>query len=138
MQPLDALPLRLPSEGSDNSFPRHRRLLAGSDYKLVFDQAKRMGNAHWTVYGWKHGEDRTRLGLAIAKRYVRRAHERNRLKRIAREAFRHMQNKLIGVDIVVMSGKMALTSDNAILNQQLVKLLTLYTQHSNTRNRIKS
>ncbi len=108
-------------------FSRQQRLLTGKDYKQVFDNARRVGNPYWTVYGFAHKESKTQLGLAIAKKTVRRAHERNRLKRLSREAFRQMQAQLIGVNLVVMAGKAAQTADNATLTQQLVKLFTLFT-----------
>jgi ribonuclease P protein component len=109
-------------------FSRQQRLLTGKDFKQVFDNARRVGNPYWTVYGFAHKEsNRTQLGLAIAKKTVRRAHERNRLKRLTREAFRQMQAQLVGVNLVVMAGKAAEAADNATLNQQLVKLFTLFT-----------
>jgi len=43
-----------------------------------------------------------RLGLAVPKKHIHRAVERNRLKRIIRESFRLKQEKLKGNDIVVV------------------------------------
>jgi ribonuclease P protein component len=117
---------RLPEGGKPYAFPRHHRLLDGEDFKQVFGNARRVGNPHWTLLVWKHGEPKSRLGLAIAKRYVRRAHERNRLKRIAREVFRHLSHQLQGKDFVVMSGKMALNADNLTLHTQLNKLFAQF------------
>ena len=42
-----------------------------------------------------------RLGLIVGKRAVRRAHERNTLKRVAREAFRIARGQLPALDVVV-------------------------------------
>jgi ribonuclease P protein component len=42
-----------------------------------------------------------RLGLIIGKRAVAKAHERNRLKRVAREAFRLKRSELPALDIVL-------------------------------------
>lgn len=133
MQPSASLERRLPEGGKPFGFPRHCRLLDGSEFKQVFDHARRVGNPHWTVLAWRHGEPKSRLGLAIAKRFVRRSHERNRLKRIAREVFRHLKADLSGVDFVVMSGKLAMTADNATLHAQLIKLFSQFS-HSHQRS----
>ena len=42
-----------------------------------------------------------RLGLIIGKRALRQAHERNALKRVAREVFRAGRGRMPAVDIVV-------------------------------------
>lgn len=43
-----------------------------------------------------------RLGIIIAKRYVKKAVLRNLIRRVIRESFRHTQDKLFGLDIVVL------------------------------------
>ncbi len=63
--------------------------------------------------------DSGRLGLVVAKKKVRRAHERNRVKRISRESFRLNQHELLGLDIVVMPKIGIEQTSNADLQQQL-------------------
>jgi len=46
--------------------------------------------------------DTARLGLAVAKKHVRRAVDRNRIKRVVRESFRRQQHRLKGLDLVVL------------------------------------
>ncbi len=41
--------------------------------------------------------------MAIAKKKAKRAVDRNRIKRVARESFRHQQDNLAGLDVVVMN-----------------------------------
>jgi len=43
-----------------------------------------------------------RLGLAVAKKCAKRAVDRNRLKRLARESFRQHKQSLAGFDIVLL------------------------------------
>lgn len=104
-------------------FSRKQRLLTGQEYKAVFAQGQRSGNPYWTVYVWQHGQPYAKLGLAIAKKTLRRAHERNRVKRLAREVFRHTQTQLQGISLVVMAGKAAESADKLCLATQLRKLL---------------
>ncbi len=46
----------------------------------------------------------SRLALAVAKRHLSRAVDRNRVKRILREAFRHHEIRDTGVDVLVTLG----------------------------------
>lgn len=52
-----------------------------------------------------------RLGIVVAKRNVKLAVARNRIKRLVRETFRQQQQRLNGLDIVVVIKK------NFILDQ---------------------
>ena len=64
-----------------------------------------------------------RLGLAISKKQVRRAVDRNRLKRLAREVFRIHRSQLACVDVVVMARQAATVADNASLRRSLERHL---------------
>lgn len=60
-----------------------------------------------------------RLGLAIAKRYIPLAVERNRVRRIIREGFRHYQSLLGAFDIVVITQKPLNDLGKACLHKEL-------------------
>ena len=63
-----------------------------------------------------------RLGLAIAKRQVKLAVMRNRIKRIARESFRHNTGSLPNIDIVLLARSEINKFDNKELHQCLENL----------------
>lgn len=66
------------------------------------------------------GHGGARLGLAISKKQARRAVDRNRLKRLVREAFRLNRAQLNGLDLVVMARQAAVEADNRRLTASLV------------------
>lgn len=113
----------------DASFPREARLLDAAGYGLVFKRNKRLSNRYWIVLGHnKHSKNTaesspeaepSRLGLAIAKKRAKRAVDRNRIKRIARESFRHNRKQLVGYDAVVMNKDHAASASAIELRQSL-------------------
>jgi len=60
-----------------------------------------------------------RLGLAIGKKNCRLATNRNRLKRVIRESFRKQQDRLPGIDIVVLNQPAAARANNKVLSDSL-------------------
>lgn len=104
------------------TFIRELRLLTPSDFDHVFSQSTRLGSPYITLVVRKNSLSHPRLGFAIAKKQVKHAHERNRLKRVIREYFRLTQHELPKVDIVVMARSAVIELDNVALRQVLDKL----------------
>lgn len=106
----------------DFSFPREIRLLAEPEYNVVFRQGVRVKLDRFIGQVTLNSEGRARLGLAVSKKSCRKASERNRIKRLIREYFRHHKNDLGGRDfIVLITPKAAVTPDHA-LRIELAKL----------------
>ncbi len=104
---------------TDTSFPREARLLDNANYGKVFKRNKRITNRYWIVLGHRNGSHQSRLGLAIAKKRAKRAVDRNRIKRIARESFRHNRVRLHSFDVVVMNKDPAASASTVELRQSL-------------------
>lgn len=106
-------------ESSGSRFPRSARLTQPREYQRVFAGAKRLGDRFFTVLAVPNDHGHPRLGMAVSRRNARRAVDRNRLKRLIRESFRHQQAKLAGYDLVVLAKPAAVTADNALLTRAL-------------------
>lgn len=63
-----------------------------------------------------------RLGLVISRKAARTAVARNRIKRLVRESFRHEQQKLGNLDIVVIGRPGIARQTNRAIAESLDKL----------------
>jgi len=98
-------------------FGKSQRLLDASAYKPVFDDARLKVSRQQVLFlARPNGLAGPRLGLVIAKKNVRKANQRNRIKRIARESFRLQQHQLSGIDIVVLARRGLDLPNNADLH----------------------
>jgi len=108
---------------SRHHFPKSNRLLNPKTFSYVFAKAERFGNRNWTFIVRPNDCDCARLGLAIAKKQLPRAVWRNRVKRVAREAFRLHKSDLSGYDIVVLGRKGMQDIDNKTLHNSFLHLV---------------
>jgi ribonuclease P protein component len=106
---------------SNFSFPPQLRLRTPAAYKNVFAQPVKSSDNYFTLLAVRNQLEHPRLGLAIAKKVIKRAVDRNSLKRLARESFRLQQHTLTALDIVVLARKDALTASPEMLKQSLEK-----------------
>lgn len=113
-----------PSEGRNNNltFPRSARLLTGADYSCVFKKNQRFSDRYWTILVHENPAQASKLGLAIAKKRAKRAVDRNKIKRIARESYRHHRLDMHGLQLVVMNRDAAAAEHVAGLRRSMDSL----------------
>jgi ribonuclease P protein component len=105
------------------AFTRASKLLSAVEFSQVFDHSCcKAGDNAFLILAAENRQPSARLGLVIAKRQLKRAVERNRVKRIARESFRHWQQQLAGVDLVVLCRHGAAGLDKAQIRRKLDRL----------------
>ncbi|MBF0784844.1 ribonuclease P protein component [Muribacter muris] len=85
------------------TFTRELRLLAPLQFKAVFEQPQRASTPQLTLLARQNQAEFARLGLTVAKKHLKRAHDRNRIKRIVRESFRLKQHDLPACDFVFVA-----------------------------------
>lgn len=105
---------------TDSRFGTSKRLLNAGDYKRVFDKPDaRASHRHLLLLGRLNGLGTHRLGLVIAKKNVRLAVQRNRIKRLAREFFRVQPDSDASMDVVLLARRNMDQLDNAELSSIL-------------------
>lgn len=109
-------------------FSKTRRLLTKKEFDEVFAQAKKIVTAEFVVLyrpnlvGW------ARLGLALSKKKIHKACQRNRLKRLLRESFR--LQLLPSLDIIILARQGADSAESRLISANLSnaweKLIAFY------------
>jgi len=92
-----------PKVATPTSFPKLARLRAAADFAALREAAGRFDGRYFLIRYTPGATLQPRVGLAVSKRVSKRAVERNRIKRVARESFRRAQHKIPPTDIVVIA-----------------------------------
>ena len=90
----------LNSSNISGSRAKKMRLDNSLDFSNCFLQGKRISTHAFMIHYLENDLEYGRLGIRIAKKKIKKAVERNRIKRIAREVFR--KGKFKGIDMVLV------------------------------------
>lgn len=101
-------------------FSPQRRLKKPADYKKVFAKPVKSSDTYFTLLAIQNDLNHSRLGLAIAKKSIKKAVHRNIIKRTVRENFR-LQENLGSIDIVVLARREAIGVPLELLRKSLEK-----------------
>ncbi|MCS6124951.1 ribonuclease P protein component [Shewanella baltica] len=104
------------------TFSRELRLLTPAQFKSVFSNPIKASSAEITLLAIPNTEQHPRMGLTVAKRFVKRANQRNRIKRLIRDSFRLNQHDIPHLDIVVLVRNGVMEMENAEINKLIEKL----------------
>ncbi|WP_018691221.1 ribonuclease P protein component [Algicola sagamiensis] len=105
-----------------NTFPRELRLLTPSEFTPLFKDPIRAASPCFTVLAKPNQLGHPRIGLTVAKKKVKKAYARNRVKRLARESFRLHQHQIPAMDMVIIAKHGIDQVDNAEVFAQLEQL----------------
>ena len=109
---------------SNSTFPKTSILRSSADYRRVFQRGKSVSSPHAKLLYFLNDDNvQPRLGLAISKKQIRYAVNRNKVKRICREAFRHRKGQLLSLDIIAMTRTSAVELPPGEFRSHIDKLL---------------
>ncbi len=100
-------------------FTRCQRLTEPAEFRFVFADPIRVGDRLVTVLARVGDQPQARLGLAVGRRKIARAVQRNRFKRVVRASFREHQDALAGLNIVVLPKPAAAAADRTALRSSI-------------------
>jgi ribonuclease P protein component len=104
-------------------FPRAARLLLPREFDAVFEGGRRERGRFFVGVHKAGPGPGARLGLAVGKKFLPAARDRNLVKRLAREAFRARRPRLPAVDIVLSPTRDVAQGDRASLRADLDRVL---------------
>jgi ribonuclease P protein component len=105
------------------TLPKKHKLLNKKEFSWVFDKATyKASNRHCLILAREGQIDRPRVGLVIAKKHIKKAVQRNRIKRLIRESFRYNQHHLHKIDAIVLSRNGMGELDNPAIYRMLNQL----------------
>ncbi|MGI9246082.1 MAG: ribonuclease P protein component [Steroidobacteraceae bacterium] len=109
------------SSSGSRRYPRASRLTDKPQFDAVHRQGQRASDALFMVITRPNDAGRARLGLAVGIKAAGNAVQRNRIKRLVRESFRHRQQDLPPVDVVVNARAVAARSAGSEIRASLTQ-----------------
>lgn len=107
------------------TFPKSARVRKRSQYQKIFRQGRRVKGQWIAVHYCLSSGSRSRLGITVSKKHGK-SHDRNRFKRIVREAFRELQHQMTQpIELNISPRQSSPELCKAIVLNEMQKLLQL-------------
>lgn len=106
------------------TFPGSARLRSPKDFQATFSQGRRISAALFRLHvrAAEDPEKPARLGISVPKRIAAHAVERNRIKRLVRESFRHLRTRLPSADYALLAQRGTAGASADMLRAALAEL----------------
>lgn len=105
-------------------FQSQHRLKKSTDFAAVFQQQNKTVAKYFVVYQRDNDFHCYRLGVVVSKKQAAHAVDRNRLKRLVKEAFRLNQHQIRASDYVVVGRGRAVQASNDEIRRCLSWILS--------------
>lgn len=86
---------------ADYGFGKQYRITKTDEYSSVFRLRCAKSGEYFQLFGRPNGLANARIGLVVSRKVAKQAVQRNYMKRVVREFFRHNRSNYSGIDIVV-------------------------------------
>lgn len=104
--------------------PHPERLKKPWEFQRAYQKGNKYWNTHFVIYVYKTQHSQTRLGITVSRK-VGKSVQRNRVKRLIREAFRQLRPELLSqFDIVVVGRKAAIGLTGLQARESLYQLFS--------------
>ncbi len=103
-------------------FTKAQRLVVPSEFQRVFEKAQKGACREFLILARENDLNRPRIGLTVAKKHLKKAVSRNKVKRIVRESFRLHQHNLPSCDFIFIAKKGLDSLENEQFFKQLDKI----------------
>lgn len=119
-------------------FSKKHRLRQAGDFSLCLKEKKRCASRAFIAILRLNQLKHARLGVLVPKKYFKRAVDRNRIKRLARESFREFSELFSGFDILILVKSDAPKLESAAWFSDMQSLWTLCKHSLNAANTASS
>ncbi len=105
------------------TLPKALRLLKSAEFRQAFDGGPQWPSRTLVLWVRREADARGRVGVVASKRTFRRAVDRNRARRLLREAFRrHRHGLRSDVDLVLLARRRILEARAADVERDLLRV----------------